>query len=250
MKIAVCVKQVQSVDGSIRPAESGTWVREDGSWVLNEPDGYALEEALRVRDSQGAEVVAISAGPARVGQALRECLARGADRAIHVETDLPALDPAATAQTLAAALRDDPMDLVLTGLQSSDGGSGAVGGMLAELLGVAHATIAVKLEVRDAVVEVTRELEAGWFQSVTLPLPALVTVQSGINQLRYVTLKGIQSAKKKELRVIALPPPLTAGGRILRVYAPARKASGRLFTGTPANAARELVDMLKSERLI
>jgi electron transfer flavoprotein beta subunit len=248
--VAVCVKQVMSPDVPVRPAETRTWAREDGSWALNEPDAYALEEALRLREARGAEVVAISAGPARVAQVLRECLARGADRAIHVNVDLPPVDPAATSSALAEALGNDPVDLVLTGLQSSDAGSAAVGGMLAERLGMAHATIAVKLEVGDSTIDVTRELEAGWFQTVTLPLPAVVTVQSGINQLRYVTLKGIQAAKKKETLVVGVSSPATPGQRVLQVYAPPRKATGQMISGPPADAARELVRILRDKRLV
>ena len=245
MRIAVCVKQVPSPDATIRTNQSATWAGDDATtWTLNEPDAYALEEALRLKDRLGAEVVAVSAGPARVTAVLRECLARGADRAVHAEADLPPGDAAGTAEALAAALRNDPMDLVLTGLQSSDTGSGQVGVALAELLGLPHATIVVSLRVETGSLTVTRELEAGWFENVTLPLPALVTVQSGINQLRYATLKGIMAAKKKDLRVVAAPAVTPSPARVLKVYAPPRSRSTRMLGGPPAEAARELVRLL------
>jgi electron transfer flavoprotein beta subunit len=246
VKVAVCVKQVLSGESPIRVDAAGTWIREDGgSWVLNEPDAFALEEALRLKDARGAEVVAVSAGPPRVGQVLRECLARGADRAVHVESPATS-DPALTARALAFALADDPVDLVLTGLQSNDVGSAAVGVLVAEALGLPHATIAVKLVVEDEAILVTRELEAGWFLDVTLPLPALVTVQSGINQLRYATLKGIMAAKKKEMRTVSPPQPdASSAQELVRIYPPDRKPSGRILGGTPVEAAKELARILR-----
>ncbi len=146
-----------------------------------------------------------SAGPARAAQVIREALARGADRAIHVESDaLAAADAVTVAEALAAAIRDEQFDLVLTGLQSDDQGFGQVGVVLAEKLGMPHATIIMEVQVaRTARLRVKRELEGGWFQWMSLPLPALLTIQSGINQLRYATLKGIMAAKKKEIRKVA-----------------------------------------------
>jgi electron transfer flavoprotein beta subunit len=249
VKIAVAVKQVVTREFPIRVNAEGTWIREaDASWGLNEPDAYALEEALRLKDGQGAEVVAISAGPDRVAQVLREALARGADRAIHVQGDTGALrDSQATAAALAHALRGEAVDLVLTGLQSDDLGLAEVGVRLAEALGLPHTTIAVQLEVADGRLRVKRELEGGWFQWIGMPLPALVTIQSGINQLRYATLKGIMAARKKELRVVAAPPPPAATQRVLSIRAPARNRQARLIGGAPSAAAAELVRALRDE---
>src|SRR5262249_51055640 len=161
---------------------------------MNEPDAYALEEALRLKEQQGGEVVVCSAGPPRVAQVLREALARGADRGIHVENErLASADAFVTASVLANAMRDEAFDLVLTGLQSDDQGFGQVGVILAERLGLPHATIIMVVQVDNRTLRVKRELEGGWFEWVTLPLPALLTIQSGINQLRYATLKGIMA---------------------------------------------------------
>ena len=187
---------------------------QDASFEMNEPDAYALEEALRLREKHGGEVVVCTAGPARASQVLREALARGADRAIHVEDDRLAsigADSFVVAGALADAVRDEQFDLVLTGLQSDDQGAAQTGVILAERLGLPHATIVMDVQVQEPNVRVKRELEGGWFQWVEMPLPALLTIQSGINQLRYATLKGIMAAKKKEIRKvdarIALPPP-------------------------------------------
>lgn len=249
MKIAVCLKQVMTRETNVRPDASSTAVREDGaSWALNEPDAYALEEALRLKERAGGEVVAVSAGPARVAQVLREALARGADRAIHVEGDhLAACDPFTTADALAAALRDESPDLVLTGLQSDDQGFGQVGVVLAERLGIPHATLVVAVEVQDGALRVKRELEAGWFQWLSLPLPALLTIQSGINQLRYATLKGIMAAKKKELRVVPAPAPAPAMQRIAAIRVPVRSKQTRMLSGTAAEQASALVDALRGQ---
>src|SRR5207248_2729821 len=157
------------------------------------------EEGLRLKEKHGGEVVVCSAGPARVAQVIREALARGADRAIHVEDDgLGGADAFVVSSALAGAMRDERFDLVLTGLQSDDQGFAQTGVILAERLGLPHATIIMEVDVRDGALRVKRELEGGWFQWVAMPLPAVLTIQSGINQLRYATLKGIMAAKKKE----------------------------------------------------
>lgn len=199
MRIAVCIKQVPTRDWQPRVDDAGTWIREqDATYEMNEPDAYALEEALRLKERLGGEVVVCSAGPARVTQLLREALARGADRAIHVQDDrLASADAFVVAAALAEALRGEQIDLVLTGLQSDDDGFAQTGVVLAERLGFAHATIIMEVESTDSGLRVKRELEGGWFQWVALQTPALLTIQSGINQLRYATLKGIMAAKKK-----------------------------------------------------
>src|SRR5262245_56628514 len=207
MKIAVCIKQVPTREWQPRLNDDKTWIREaDASFEMNEPDAYALEEALRLKEKHGGEIVVCSAGPSRVAQVIREALARGADRAIHVEDDaLASADGFVTSAALAGAMKDEQFDLVLTGLQSDDQGLAQVGVIMAEKLGLPHATIIMEVEVTAAAgVRVKRELECGWFQWVAMPLPAVLTIQSGINQLRYATLKGIMAAKKKEIRKVGL----------------------------------------------
>ncbi len=252
MRVAVCIKQVVTREWQVRVNDAKTWVRDqDASWELNEPDAYALEEALRLKEKHGGEVVVISAGPARVTQVIREALARGADRAIHVSgDDLATADGFGVAAALAAALKDEQVDLVLTGLQSDDQGFAQVGVILAEKLGMTHSTIIMDVQVQDATLRVKRELEGGWFQWVTMPLPAVLTIQSGINQLRYATLKGIMAAKKKEIRTVAAPPTAAPRQRIVSVYVPEKAKQTRLIAGTPAEAAKELVKILREERII
>jgi electron transfer flavoprotein beta subunit len=249
MKIAVCIKQVVTREWQLRVNESATWIRDaDASFELNEPDAYALEEALRLKEKHGGEVVVCSAGPARASQVIREALARGADRAIHVESDaLASADAFAVAEALAAAIRDENFELVLTGLQSDDQGFGQVGVVLAEKLGMPHATIIMDVQVSESGLRVKRELEGGWFQWVSLPLPAVLTIQSGINQLRYATLKGIMAAKKKEIRKVAPAAAVEASQRILRVYFPEKGKKTHMITGSAGDAAKELVTRLRDE---
>src|SRR5436190_3854607 len=180
MKIAVCIKQVPTREWQPRLNDDKTWIRDqDASFELNEPDAYALEGALRLKEKHGGEVVVCSAGPARATQVLREALARGADRAIHVESDaLASADAFVIAEALATAVRDEKFDLVLTGLQSDDQGFGQVGVVLAEKLGMPHATIIMEVQGNDSTMRVKRELEGGWFQRMTLPQPALLNIQS------------------------------------------------------------------------
>ncbi len=249
MKIAVCIKQVVSREWQVRVNDDKTWVRDqDAAWELNEPDAYALEEALRLKEKHGGEVIVVSAGPARVTQVIREALARGADRAIHVDGDhLATADAFTAADALAAAIKDEACDLVLTGLQSDDQGFAQVGVILAERLGMAHSTIIMEVQVDGSTLKVKRELEGGWFQWISMPLPAVLTIQSGINQLRYATLKGIMAAKKKEIKAVAAPAAAAARQRILSIYVPEKTKATRLIGGTPAEAAAELVRVLRDE---
>jgi electron transfer flavoprotein beta subunit len=257
MKIAVCIKQVPTREWQPRLNDAKTWVRDqDVSYEMNEPDAYALEEALRLREKHSGEVVVCSAGPARVQQVIREALARGADRAIHVEDD--ALGPAdafAAASALAAAMAEQTFDLILTGLQSDDQGHAQFGPVLAEKLGIPHSTIIMEVNVDPATgsgpaagsLRVKRELEGGWFQYLSMPLPALLTIQSGINQLRYATLKGIMAAKKKEITKVAAPAAGSGRQKIVALYAPQKAKQTVMITGSPAEAARELVKRLREE---
>jgi electron transfer flavoprotein beta subunit len=249
MKIAACIKQVPTREWHPRINEAGTWIREqDASYELNEPDAYALEEALRLRERHGGEAVVCAAGPARVQQVIREALARGADRAIHVEDDsLASADASITSAALAAAMTDERFDLVLTGLQSDDQGHAQVGVMLAERLQIPHSTIIMEVQVDGGRLRIKRELEGGWFQWIGMPLPALLTIQSGINQLRYATLKGIMAAKKKEIRKVPLPAGLVASQQIVALSLPTRSKQTEMIAGAPPAAAQELVRRLREE---
>jgi electron transfer flavoprotein beta subunit len=249
MKIAVCIKQVVTREWQLRINDAKTWIRDqDASFELNEPDAYALEEALRLKEKHTGEVVVVSAGPARAAQVIREALARGADRAIHIESDaLASADAGSVADAIAAAIREENFNLVLTGLQSDDQGFGQVGVVLAEKLGMPHATIIMEVQASESGLRVKRELEGGWFQWISLPMPALLTIQSGINQLRYATLKGIMAAKKKEIRKVSPSGPTEPTARILGVHFPEKSKQTQMISGSPADSARELVKRLREQ---
>jgi electron transfer flavoprotein beta subunit len=249
MKIAVCIKQVPTREWQPRLNDDKTWIREqDVSYEMNEPDAYALEESLRLREKHGGEVVVCSAGPSRVQQVIREALARGADRAIHVEdTALGGADAFAAASALAPAMADERFDLILTGLQSDDQGHAQFGPILATRLGMPHSTIIMEVIVEGSALRVKRELEGGWFQYVGMPLPALLTIQSGINQLRYATLKGIMAAKKKEIKKVAPAASVQSRQKVLALYHPTKSKQTVMIGGSPAEAARELVKRLREE---
>jgi electron transfer flavoprotein beta subunit len=249
MKIAVCIKQVPTREWQPRLNDDKTWIREqDVSYEMNEPDAYALEEALRLREKHGGEVVVCSAGPARVQQVIREALARGADRALHVEDDgLGAADAFAIADALAGAMAGEKFDLVLTGLQSDDQGHAATGVVLAERLGMPHSTIIMEVQVSDGGLRIKRELEGGWFQWITMPLPALLTIQSGINQLRYATLKGIMAAKKKEITKVPVAAGVERVQQIAALAFPTKSKQTQMIAGSASEAAKELVRRLRDE---
>ncbi len=253
MKIGVCMKQVPAKDAPLRIDEAAKWVREgDISYETCEPDNFALEAALQLKEKHGGEVVVVSLGPARVRQVIKEGLAKGAERAIHVKDDeFYELDPLQMAATLAGAMKEEKFDLILTGLQSDDHGFGQTGVILAERLGLPHATIIMEIQVQDGGLKVKRELEAGWFQWLELSLPAVLTIQSGINKPRYASLKGIMAAKKKEIRELkrsgVLPADVKATQETRKVYVPEKTKQTEFIEGAPKEAAGKLLDKLKNE---
>jgi electron transfer flavoprotein beta subunit len=252
MKIVVAIKQVPVRDTNMRIDADGKWLDEsDVEFEINEPDAYALEEALQLKDQHGGEVIALCAGPERAGSIIREALAKGADRAIHIECDdLASLDTLGVAQRLAAAVKTESPDLILTGLQSDDLGLGQTGVVMAELLNIPHSTIIMQVEVDGAALRVKRELEDGWFQQIQMPLPALLTIQSGIHRLRYATLMGIKKAKTKEVKTLS-PADLGAAQQpavtVERIYAPEKKKQTQILKGSPQETAAQLVEKLKYE---
>ena len=250
MKIAVCIRQVPTRDWQPRLNDARTWIREqDASYEMNEPDAYALEESLRLKEEHGGEVVVCSAGPSRVSQVIREALARGADRAIHVEDDaLASADACVVAGALASAMGEEQFDLILTGLQSDDQGFAQTGVILSERMGLPHATIIMEVQIPSTqVFRVKRELEGGWFQWVSMPLPAVLTIQSGINQLRYATLRGIMAAKKKQVRKVTVSVGPHSRQQIVSLYVPQKTKKTQILSGSPVEAAKELVRKLRDE---
>ena len=260
MKIIVAIKQVPERDAQIRIDSSGKWIEEsDLQFALNESDAYALEEALQLKEKSaaaGGEVIVVSAGPERIGTTIREALAKGADRAIQIVCDdLATRDALGVARLLAAAIKPENPDLILTGLQSEDLGLGQTGVIVAELLGLPHATLIVHVEVLDGAgtqpqIKVKRELEGGWFQTIELPTPAVLTIQSGGNKLRYATLMGIKRAKTKEVRQLtAAELGVESAPTVIleQVSMPQKKKSTQMLPGNAQEAAAALVEKLKFE---
>jgi len=252
MKIIVSIKEVPLRDSQLRIAADGRWI-EDGDlgYEMNEPDAYALEEALQLKEKHGGEVIALCAGPAGAARTIREALAKGADRALHIEDEqISSWGTLGLAHLLAKAVAPEKPDLILTGLQSDDLGYGQTGVVLAEILGLPHATIVMAAEVLDGRIRVKRELESGWFQNIQMPLPAVLTIQSGINKLRYATLMGIKKAKTKELkRLVAGDLGVSASptAAIERVYVPHKSKQTQIIEGSAREAAAKLVEKLRFE---
>ncbi|MBV9926918.1 MAG: electron transfer flavoprotein subunit beta/FixA family protein [Acidobacteria bacterium] len=253
MKIVVLMKQVPNKDAVLRVRGDGKWVEEgDLSFEVNESDGYALEEALRLKEKKGGgEVVVVTLGPQRAKSVIKDALARGADRAVHVVTEeFGQAGPFAAAKVLAEAVRGESPDLVLAGLQSDDHGYGQTGVIAAELLGLPHATIVIEVDWSGEQLRVKRELESGWYQWYTMQTPALLTIQSGISQIRYATLKGIMAAKKKEIREVqpAVAPGESEFQTVERVYLPLKqKQTQFLGDGDAKKGAAQLAEKLRNE---
>ena len=252
MKILVCMKQVPQKDAPLKLNEAGTWIRDDVSYEVNEPDAYALEEALRQKEKHGGEVVVITAGPARAQQVLREALAKGADRAIHLEDDkFVAFDSLNIARAIAAAIKDEGFDLIFTGLQSDDYGFAQTGVILSQLLDWPHATIIMQIEKKDSGIRVKREMEAGFFQFIDMPRPAVLSIQSGINKLRYATLIGIKQAKNKPMKKVSLADLGGAVGdnlqKIEKLYVPQKTKKTEVLEGPAAEVAKKLAEKLRND---
>jgi electron transfer flavoprotein beta subunit len=254
MKIIVLMKQVANKDAVLRVSGDEKWIDESNvAQQTNESDGYALEEALRLKEAKGdGEVVVCTLGAQTAKTVLKDALARGADRAIHVVVDEPnKLSPYQIAKAIADAIRDENADLVFTGLQSDDASYGQTGVILAELLGIPHATIVIEVDRAslNGSLRVKRELESGWYQWFKYKLPALLTIQSGISQIRYASLKGIMAAKKKEIRDVTPAIENFAGAqKIEKVYLPLKlKQTQMLGQGDAKKGAAELVEKLKTE---
>jgi electron transfer flavoprotein beta subunit len=258
MKILVCLKQVPHKDARLEPRADGTWIQDDGiKFEINDYDTYAIEEALRIKDAGEAEVVVATIGPERTTQALRTALGMGADRAVQVWDDaLESTDSLGIAKTLAAVAKDEGFDLVLMGLMSDDANYSLTGPMLAELLDMPSATSVMKAELKNGGVEVERELEGGALEVVSLPLPCLLTVQTGMNDVRYASLKGIMQAKKKPLDKKSLGDlGLDAGAiaskvTVEKVFTPAKGEGAEMLDGSADEVAGKAVGKIKELGLL
>ena len=257
MKIVVCLKQVPDKDTRFAINSEGTWIQEqDLTYEMNESDEYALEEALRLKEKHDGEVVLLSMGEESVEKTMRRGLAMGADRSILVVAGKePTIDPFTVAATLRTQVELERPDLVLTGVRSDDRAFSQTGAMLAEFLGWPHATIVMKIETENdgKSLKIQRELEAGLLEEVALPLPAVLTVQQGINQVRYASLKGIMAAKKKELRRVEWNSLGISEDRKIRLEAisfPRSEKKLEIISKPPKEAAMALVEKMRKEMKI
>jgi len=248
MKIAVLIKQVPGADSPLQISSDQKWVDESAvAYVMNESDNYALEEALQIKKAHGeGEVVDVSLGPDRVQKTVREALAKGADRAIHIIMDtVEAIDTLVTAGHFKNPLEEENFDLIFTGLQSDDLGMGQTGVILGEMLGMTTASLVMATEVSAGNIKVKRELEAGWFQWVSLSLPASITIQSGLNTPRYPSLKGIMGAKKKEIKVIE-GEGIDVGQSMVKMYLPQSEKQTIMIEGSADQVVEKLMDSFRN----
>ena len=249
MKIAVLVKQVVGSESTLEISQDQKWIDDSSAtFVMNPPDNYAIEEAMLIKEKVGAgEVVIVSMGPQRVQKVIREGLSKGADRGIHIETEsLNEIDPLYISKVLAETLRDENFDLILSGLQSDDSGMGQTGVLLGELLNMSTATLAIETDIDQNKIRVKRELESGWFQWVELEFPASVSIQSGINQPRYPSLKGIMGAKKKEIKVIPAPQ-VEKRQSISEIFVPKKSKETEFIETDIDSTVERIIEILKTE---
>ena len=249
MKIAVLAKQVPGSESPLSIKNSNTWLDEEKvAYIMNESDNYALEEALLLKeDNQDSEVVVVSLGPERVKKIIREGLAKGADRGIHLNMNSNDLtDPLSIAKIFADALKSENFDLILSGLQSDDLGHGQTGIIIGELLNMSTGSLAVSTKLEGNQIAIKQELEAGFFQNVRMSLPASITIQSGLNTPRYPSLKGIMGAKKKEIKTLDIDSS-DQKLKISKLYLPSSSNEITMIDGPADQIVENLVKVFKSE---
>lgn len=259
MKIITCLKEVPDRDTRYEIDAAGTSInQEDLTFSINECDEYALEESLKLKEKHGGEVVILTLGREKAERSVRKGLAMGADRAILVKDDAEQIsNPHAVAQVLSQVLREEEYDLILAGTQSDDFSYAQTGVILAELLGLSHATIVMEIEAESKTrkVKALREMESGWFQWVEMSMPTVLTVQAGISQVRYVSLRGIMQAKKKEIRKIDLVDlniefDAIPSIEVVRLYFPEAETRAEVLEGEPQEVVEELIERLKTDRKV
>jgi len=254
MKICVLIKQVPDKDSSLNIADDHlTLVENNITWVSNESDNYALEEALLLKEKHGGEVIACTLGKDSAKQVLKDALAKGADRGIFIsDSSFENLDILSLGKVISSTLEKENFDLIMTGLQSDDQGNSQLGLILAELLNMSHGTLVMGTEIMgDSTIKVKKELEGGWFQWTKLSLPASISIQSGINSPRYATLKGIMMVKKKTVDEVtagdvsfdALEPKVS----INKIYVPDKTKETQFIEGSPEEISEKLVEIFKND---
>tara|TARA_Y100000590_G_C15742941_1_gene1020929 strand:- start:2233 stop:3009 length:777 start_codon:yes stop_codon:yes gene_type:complete len=258
MKICVLIKQVASEDSSLVLNDDKLTLNSSSiNYISNEPDTYALEEALQIKEKNSAEVTVCTLGHESSRQVIKDALAKGADNAIFIsEEDLDTRSPINTAKIISSAIKDYNFDLILSGLQSNDVGFSQIGLLVAEYLNTSHASLVMGTELinDNKDVKVKLELENGWFQWSELTLPASLTIQSGINSPRYATLKGIMSVKNKEVKEFNkdnLNFSSNTSYKVLEKFIPQKSKETEKIEGSPDEIIEKLTDILKNKlRLI
>ena len=249
MRIVVCVKQVGVLGDEVEFSDDGRSIDPEFlDFALNEWDWYATEEALRLREARGGEVVVATVGEERADSALRRCLAMGADRAVRIwHGGLDAQDPISIAHALAQIVEEEGPDLALCGVQASDTIDAATGAALAGLLGWPVVTVVTGLtcDPTSGTVAIRRELEGGLIEVVTASTPAVLTIQTGINEPRYATLRAIKQAEQKPLAVREIDQIEQAGAVIKTMYIPERSEHAEMLGGSPPEVARLIADIVK-----
>jgi electron transfer flavoprotein beta subunit len=256
MKIAVLLKQTFDTEAKITIDASGQISRQGVSLIINPYDEYAVEEALRLKEKNGGEVTVISAGRPEGQDALRQALAMGADKAVLVTDEaLFDADEYTAAVVLAKAVAATECDLILGGWRAIDDGSAQVAVRVADLLGLPQVNVVTKLEIADGKALATREIEGG-SEIIEVPLPAVITAQKGLNEPRYPSMKGIMQAKKKPMQKLSLSDlgldagQVAAKVKVVEYFLPSARAAGKIVPGEAAEAACELVKLLREEAKI
>ena len=255
MNSVVCISHVPDTESRIKIGSDATSIEETGlKFIVSPYDEFALEEAIRLKEANGGDVTVISYGPDRVAQGLRDCLARGATKAIHIKGDTSNVDSLGIARVLAAAIKPLSPDLVLLGIKGVGTDNSLVGPMLAEMLDVPQVNVVTHLEVSGGKLTAHREIE-GAEEVIELSTPAVITAQKGLNDPRYASLKGIMAAKKIPIETKTTADlgvtdeQLKAGGvRITSLELPPEKAAGRRIEASdPAAAAVEILRFIREE---
>ena len=250
MKIAVLIKQVPGSESALPINDSQNWIDESSvTFVMNPPDNYALEEALILKEKIGeGEVVIVSMGPNRVQKVIREGLAKGADRGIHLlQEGKIENDPLSVSKKISTALKEENFDLILSGLQSDDTGMSQTGVLIGEFLGMSTATLVVETKIENDHIRLKKELESGWYQWVVLPIPASISIQSGINTPRYPSLKGIMGAKKKEIKCISSDLKSDQSQTIDNISLPQKSKQTEIIESDVDGAVSRIMEILKSD---
>ena len=250
MKIAVLIKQVPGSESALPINDSQSWIGESSvTFVMNPPDNYALEEALILKEKIGeGEVVIVSMGPNRVQKVIREGLAKGADRGIHLlQEGKIENDPLSVSKKISIALKEENFDLILSGLQSDDTGMSQTGVLIGEFLGMSTATLVVETKIENDHIRLKKELESGWYQWVVLPIPASISIQSGINTPRYPSLKGIMGAKKKEIKCISSDLKSDQSQTIENISLPRKSKQTEIIESDVDSAVSRIMEILKSD---